>query len=253
MKRGFEILFPKNKCGSHVGMILSFAIFITFIVFLYSVLNPAVKTGEDKTATLEYLQMQIVKNVSSNLTGATIAWTEAVNPSDNCIQLNNLLGFLGIPFPYRVIIKNENNIILPQPYLISEDSPDLEINRATSEERFFRIYNSPEFETPSASHSGTCSGLSNYDIGSVTGGGYVFEKRMYTLFNYYENNYEMLKTEFKVPPGSEFGFGFVQSNGTVIIVGEPPKTANVHVSELPIQYINGDANILSGFINVKVW
>jgi len=234
-------------------MILSFAIFITFIVFLYSILNPAVKSGEDKSATLSYIQLQIVKNVSSNFTSATITWTEEANPSQNCVQLNNLLGFLGIPAPYRIIVKNENNIIQAEPYLISEDSPNLEINRANTEDRFFRIYNSPEFNIPQASHSETCGGLSNYNVGSVSGGGYVSENKIYSLFDYYKNNYESLRTEFKVPPGSEFGFGFVQSNGTVILVGEPPKSANVHVSELPIQYINNEANILSGFINVKVW
>jgi hypothetical protein len=217
------------------------------------VLNPAVKSGEDKTATLNYIQMQIIKNVSSNLTSATITWTETVNPNKKCVQLDGFLSFLGIPPPYRIIIKNENNIIQAQPYLIALDSPDLEINRDDKDDRFFRIYNSPEFNIPQASGSETCDKMSNYDVGSVSGGEYVFENKMYQLVDDYKNNYESLRTEFRVPPGSEFGFGFVQSNGTVIIVGEPPKSANVHASELPIQYVEGNANILSGFINVKVW
>jgi hypothetical protein len=242
-----------NKKGSHVGMILSFAIFITFIVFLYSVLNPAVKGGEDKTATLSYIQMQIIENVSSNLTSATVTWTEKVNPNKKCVQLDGFLGFLGIPFPYKIIVKNENNIIQEQPYLIRLDSPDLEINRDDKDERFFRIYNSPEFDIPQASDSKSCDKMNSYDLGSVSVGGYVFEKKMYMLLDYYKNNYELLRTGFKVPQGSEFGFGFVQSNGTVIIVGEPPKSANVHVSEIPIQYVDEDVNVLSGFINIKVW
>jgi len=250
MKRGGLIL---DKKGSHVGMILSFAIFITFIIFLYSILNPAVKTGEDKTATLDYIQYQIMQNVSSNFTSASIGWDSTINPTGNCVQFDNLLGFLEIPPPYKIIIKNENNIIQSEPYLVADNYPDVEIIRGSADDKFFRIYNSPEFEIPEASIVEPCTKISDYEIGSVTSGGYVFEKNMYKLTDYYNNNYEWLRTEFKITPGSEFGFIFVQSNGTMINVGNPPASANVHVSEIPIQYIDDYANILSGFINVKVW
>ena len=36
----------ENKKGSHVGMILSFALFITFVVFIYTIVNPTINTSE---------------------------------------------------------------------------------------------------------------------------------------------------------------------------------------------------------------
>jgi len=42
-----------------VGMILSFIVFVTFIVFLYSIVKPAVSTGQDKKSIADYLVVKI--------------------------------------------------------------------------------------------------------------------------------------------------------------------------------------------------
>ena len=76
-----------NKLGSHVGMIISFVIFITFIVFLYSVVKPAITTGEDKKTILSALEMQILNNISANLTSASIQVNRVLNPNNPCVEL----------------------------------------------------------------------------------------------------------------------------------------------------------------------
>ncbi|MDD5012563.1 MAG: hypothetical protein PHQ66_02890 [Candidatus Nanoarchaeia archaeon] len=243
----------KNKKSSHVGMIVSFVVFITFVVFLYSVVKPVINVGEDKTATLSYIQMRIIENISSNFTSATVIWSADVNPKTECVQLVNFLGFLELSLPPRVIVKNEKNKIEKEVYLFDEVVPDLEINRDDKEHRFFRVYSSPEFNVIETLPLPKCEELTSYTIGSVTTGGYVFENKMYQMINGYRTGYEKLKTALNIPPGTEFGFDFVQNNGTIISLGEPPQTVSVHASEIPIQYIDENANLLSGFINAKVW
>jgi len=56
-----------------------------------------------------------------------------------------------------------------------------------------------------------------------------------------------------IPPGSEFGFTFEYNNGTQINMGEQDVTTNVYVKELPMQYIDKDANTLLGKLIIKTW
>ena len=110
----------------------------------------------------------------------------------------------------------------------------------------------------------------DYSIGSINSGRYIFLHDLFKLKNYYENNYEQLKEDFKIPPGNEFGFPetwretegeenmrdgfeFVQNNKSIISADKKTKAENVFADEFPVQYIDENADILSGFINMKVW
>ena len=72
MKRG-------NKKGSHIGMMLSLAIFVTFVVFLFSILQPIIKTRQNKQLDLESLRTELVEMLGSDLTtysGGSIRTTD---------------------------------------------------------------------------------------------------------------------------------------------------------------------------------
>jgi len=249
------IFLTKNRRGSHVGMIISFVIFITFIVFLYVVVNPAVSTGESKKSVLDFISNKITENISANFTTVSVDFTNVRNPNKNCIILTNLLFNLNIPNP-NIIAKNATESI-QEAY---EIFPSIAINRKVRENRFFKVYHSSEFDRlatlpSSLSPPSNCKALSDteYTIGSVTIGAYAFENNTYELINYYKNNYDKLKQDFDIVPGAEFGFDFIQYNGTIISVGQPPTSVSIYAEEIPMQYIDSKANILSGFINIKVW
>jgi flagellar capping protein FliD len=251
--RGAAIFKKKNKRGSHVGMILSFAIFITFIVFLYAVLKPSVNTGEDKKSTLDYLKMKITENISSNFTSAGVQINSSANPGQKCVTLQNFLAFLEILPPYRIIVKNETENIQPA-YIVDLSSGNLEINRATRNNLFFKIYSAPEFDGLVVNTSISCSNpITNYVVSSVKIDNYIFEKGVYSFVNYYNNDYDKLKNDLNVPSGNEFGFEFTQGNGTKISAENLVAAGTVYAEEIPIQYIDNSANIQSGFINIKVW
>jgi hypothetical protein len=246
------IFQKKNRTGSHVGMILSFIIFITFVVFLYTVIKPAVNTGEDKTTTLEYIGGKITENVSTNLTSVKMKIVSGKNPNSNCIQLQNFLAFLDIRPPYPVIVKNETGGIEEAYSGSGAAFANLVINRRNKNNLFFEIDFSPVFNGLSVNTIPSCVETRNYNISLVRTEVYVFERNMYKLIEYYKTNYEDLRNELKVPPGNEFGFVFKQSNGTVIEVGGKG-VANIYAKEIPIQYFDDKATVQSGFINVRVW
>ena len=53
--------------GSHVGFILSFAIFVIFIIFLFIIIAPANKRKGERDFILDKLSDDIVENVTGKL------------------------------------------------------------------------------------------------------------------------------------------------------------------------------------------
>jgi len=254
----------RGKGGSHVGMILSFVIFITFIVFLYSVVKPAINTGTDKKSILSSLETQVIKNVSSNLTSTTVQINN--NPNKNCVVFANLLTALGVQPPYPLIVKNDLEAV-QEAYAgsVGAEFGGLKIDNRNKKnnvyDSFFNVYYSTNFNGLTTKDGLNCqilnydinSNTGDYTIGSVTLTKYAFENKINYLKDYYTANYDQLKTYLKIPPGNEFGFGFVKSDGTKTEVGTAPEKASVYADEIPVQYVDANANILSGFINLKVW
>lgn len=241
-----------NKRASHVGMILSFVIFITFIVFLYSVFRPAINTGENKKSILDGVEAEILQNISVNLTTAAVQIKKSSN--DNCIQLQNFLlttTLSGIDSSYihNLKVKDESENILN-----SYSGGDIGQNLIVywESKTFFKIYFSPNF-TNMVSSSASCTSK-DFTVGSITTDNFPFESKINYLASYYMTNYDKLKSQLKITPGNDFGFNFTESDGTQGAgAGTPPKTANVFTDEVPIQYVDSNADILSGFINIKVW
>jgi hypothetical protein len=244
-----------NRRGSHVGMILSFVIFITFIIFLYSVVKPAVSVGQDKKTIADYLVVKIIGNVSANFTSTSVEINSSRNPVAKCIRLTGF--FVLVPeVQFTTVIQNESRNKMEAFY---NSIGELVINRTSRNNLFFRIYSSPEFPLITGRETSTgCSSLAQeyYSIGVIKSGTFAFENNLDSLIDYYNDsgdNYENLKTALNVPPGTEFGFGITKSNGIKIDVGDIPPTAEVYAAEIPIQYIDNNVNVQSGFINIRVW
>ena len=81
----------------------------------------------------------------------------------------------------------------------------------------------------------------------------IFETKIIDSVNIYKIDYENFKSDLKIPAGSEFGFSFTYDNGTIIGTEEKNISISIYAEEIPIQYIDTDANFSPGFINIKVW
>lgn len=240
----------RGKRGSHVGMILSFVIFITFIIFLYTILRPAVNiAGADKKSIMSYLEKTIIENVSANFTSASVEINNSKNPAGNCVKLLNFLLVTDMSPPY-LIVKNELGSIQTS----KQDLFNLVIIRTSSSNRFFKIYYSPEFQRINITED-DCAVLTDkeYKMGLVKAEEALFERKLYKMMEDYKNDYAKLREDLNTPPGSEFGIIFMQSNGTKVEVGDVPKSASVYAEEIPVQYIDDYANIHSGYLGIKVW
>jgi hypothetical protein len=254
-----------NKKGSHVGAMLSFVIFITFLIFLYSILQPALKTEADKQDTVDYLTSKLRENFSSGLLSVTINITYWSNgPGKSCVSVQNILTGIEEQGLNKdlLIIKNSTNSILP--YFIESNGNDLSIRTGEQFDSFFKIYssndiNSSKCTTAKTSCVGTCySSNSGYEIRSVGQINETFLKKVRTFKTNYESStgaYDSIKTQLKVPSNMEFSFIFKTEEGGNINTSTkiPPTTANVYVGETPVLYVDENANLKSGFLTVKVW
>ncbi|MBU4070095.1 MAG: hypothetical protein KJ646_03885 [Nanoarchaeota archaeon] len=238
-----------NKKASHVGIILSFAIFITFLAFLYSITEPAFQTQKNQKILLSYLQKELIDQSSLNINSSSVKII--VEETNNCIRLKDLLDDIGMGL--KVIVKNTSEFI-SESYKVNND---LVINRVSAQEDFFKIYSSEEFKELDNNIINPCANLkrndNDYSIGLTKKEVYIFDTELINLINKYENDYLAFKNELKIPEGNDFAFSFKLSNGTIISTSEKDVTTSIYAEEVPIQYMDKNAKINYGFLTVKIW
>jgi len=236
----------KNRKGSHVGVVLSFIIFITFLLFLYPLLiKPVIETNKANQYLLDDLKAKLTEEVSAEL---TISSVEAnIGTNQNCIELNNFISTAEISS--NIIVKNHAGVIQQG----SVSGNNLRINRGNNNDVFFKVSHSKEFEVLNDPII-TCKIIqeNNYEIGLIRTEKYIFETKIINLTKEYKNNYESLKTILGVPAGNEFDFSFIYDNKTSIGTKKEVSTS-IYAEEIPVQYVNKKGYILSGNINIRVW
>ena len=227
-------------------MILSFAIFITFAVFLYSVLQPAIKTDSDKKFILEYLKTEMVKNISSELITTSVVIDEKYKfPPKPCFKINKA-------FPGNVIVKDSNKVMKS-----SSSTDDLiTVAGIDTKERFYWVLYSSEFFVPdlvSCSNPKALIPEDMYKIGFVTKKNYVFAKKAGEFIEEYNLDYNSQKERLGVLGGIEYGFGFKGESGNLIETNFRNVTTDIYIEEIPTEYIDSDGALKFGYVYVKVW
>jgi hypothetical protein len=230
------VIRKEEKRGSHVEVIISFIIFVTFVVFLLSILIPAVTTNKDKENTFTGVEIKVINKVSSNITSITVN----LDNGDDCLDIANIIGDLGED---NIVVKDYSGNTV-EAYA---DGDSLQINPSSAEDTFFKIYYSKEFDNL-ATGSG-CSDI-DYTLGLTKTEKYVFEKKVLDLIN---TNHEDLEAEFKIPESIDFGYGIVLSNGTILETKNQNVSTNVYIKDTPVEYVDTEGNIQEGYIRTKVW
>ncbi|MFH1607917.1 MAG: hypothetical protein ABIA78_02185 [archaeon] len=240
-----------DKKGSHVGVVLSFVIFLTFLVFLYSILQPAIKMEKDKEYFLDYLENQLIEKISADLTSLSITINEMVTfqPNKDCVKLNDAHDEIGDFIEEgNLKARDDSNVAIQSYYQnhLSLENPN--------EEKFYKIYGSEKFISLEGDLNG-CNSISKeqYSVSSARTEKYVFESSVDELINSYSNDYDALKIELNIPPMHNFGISFTDADGNTKSTNERAVSASIYAKAKTIQYIDDDAAILVGSITIKVW
>lgn len=241
----------KNKKGSHVGVVVSFVVFVTFLVFLYIIIQPITVREKDKSYILDYITLNLMENSTGNTTTMTIFIEDSV-PKE-CIKIQSIVA--DIPDNEDLLFKNNEGDTLT--YAISGGGFLVEVG--TDFDGLLKIFYSDalgnSLGNPSCTGSTPITGVEPTLVRTFSE---IFETKMYELNETYYANYDGLKVELGVPEGTEFNFYIYDSQRSKppIIKAEiqlPPTDRSVFVEETPIQYIDENGNTLFGFLVVKVW
>ncbi len=229
-----------RKRGSHVGVVISFVLFITFIVFMYILLSLRNVQETGKSSTLEYVKGEVIGKVSSQLTTISV---KVSTPGSSCVTLSNFLGSEGIS--NRVITLDDSGNEL------STGTSGQSLQVARNGQTFFRVYEADEFPEKNSS-LGSCESPS-YKPGLSKTEDFVFESKVKELLANYTTSYENLKKTLNIGSRDEFGFIFTYNNGTAIKTPSQNVTVNVYASQIPVQYIKTDGAREAGSLAVLVW
>ncbi|MAH03418.1 hypothetical protein CMI39_01380 [Candidatus Pacearchaeota archaeon] len=236
------------KRGSHVGVMLSFVIFVTFLAFLYSVIEPATKVEKDKQFLLNYLGIELDKLFSANLTSVTVYINESYDVSKkDCLEISQISGVEGS----NMIVKDKDDNSL------NFDIKGTNIEFENNNTRFFKIYYSNEqFKNFSGDLKACSKPKENkeYSIELIKTDRHLYETKIKNITEEHKENYKKLKEKLNILEGTEFGFSLINNNRSAITeTNNSDLPINIYVDETPIQYIDEEANVKSGFLLINVW
>jgi len=242
-----------KRSSSHVGTVLSFVIFIVFLVFVFTIIEPAIKTQNSKQTLLDFLKLSLTDKLqTTDEPLVTLIITLSEGGSKDCSKVT--AGFI-------------KKLVDDGELLLLKDDLDNIINYDTRGGQFIidipsdysgtlRVYYGSEVDD-----SLIDLGEPSCDVVKTTTGyiieesEQIFSKSMFDLLLEFGEKYDLLKQELGIPNDSEFTFSFLLANGSII---EPenvviPNT-NVYASTVPVQYFDVTASELQiGLLTIKVW
>ncbi len=232
----------KTKKGTHVGIVLSFVIFVTFVMFFYLMIQPALKT-ESKRAVLNTLEENIIKMASAELTSISI-FVES-HPTQSCVILGD---FFDIGMGDKIITLDENG----NDITAKKNGQDLYLDRESQDDNFFRVYESEEFSAIDEDQISPCV-EEDYNFGLVKNTTEISETKILDIIEKHEDEYQELKNDLSVPAGNEFGLNFTYADGESVSTVESSTRTSIFAKEFPVKYVTDNAKIEIGTLRIKVW
>ena len=113
-----------GKRGSHVGVVISFVIFVTFLAFLYSILQPTTIRERDRQYVLDYLSLNLIGNATGNMTTMLVNVDEPVSPQ-SCVNLQQIINDDEIP---EYMISNLAFQTSEEAFTYEVNSPNIRVN-----------------------------------------------------------------------------------------------------------------------------
>ncbi len=237
--------FIGYKKGSHLGIVLSFALFIITLIFFLSILKPSINFSDEREGLSIILKEKIIEDLKSNLTVLTLS-NESARLSENCLEIN--LESLNLSYGGYSLVKDKNGEIKD-----SNLVGDI-LSIMWQGENLFKVYFSDDFlEEQTASGLGACGEAEAVNVKKEK---VIFENSIINLANDIEDEgeYENIKERYKIPDKFNFDFNFDYNNGTSVKSDdEISRETSVYVQRVPISFVDSQANTKQGELIIKIW
>ena len=233
------MIIKKKRGMSHIEMILSFIIFVGFLIFLFSIFV-FLNVPHSNIISLDAVERAIKDNISVKMDFVTIKINET---KDGCFWFEyNLTG--------NVSVKNESYSVVKGKRELWGNKEGVVINGSGE---FFYIYSSENFEED-VFDSSNCKKLNkkDYSIGLFRSYKVVSFEKLERLKENYENDYEGLKENLGLK--SDFVFSLNDFSGQTILEVEKniPKK-EVLSRDVPVQLAYSNGTLSYAILNIRVW
>ncbi|MBS3094951.1 hypothetical protein J4474_04755 [Candidatus Pacearchaeota archaeon] len=240
-----------NKRGSHVGMVISFLIFILFLIFIYAALQPAIKLERDKKVILEGVKNKIINYFDVNLTTVIIEVKKQENPGAgiDCLKFN-LNKIILDPSEKSFFVRTIDG----NPVEFNIENNQLKIEWDGNSGVFYKIYISEQNFSSGLFSPTNCVDFTelDYEIRATQKEKYLGLDKIIYFMNHSVENKEANKEYLRVPKDSEFDISVVSDEINFPYPENNLKT-NVYSEEIPLKYLNNQARIVPFFMRIRVW
>ena len=227
---------------SHVEFILSFLLFIGFLLSILLFFDPF-DNNDILDVSLNEVSDSIIKQVSKEIIIYSVVVDQAVTEPIIEFTIPN------INSDYKVRVEDYNGNVLPSSF----DGTDVVVDRTSSlDPGFLKVKFSDAFDPSSPAPSGSSTTVVTIASSNI--------KNISTEFGFnvlktqYVTDYSTLKTDLGLPPGINFAFEVKFDDGTGIIASNSiPSGVDVFVDKDRIEIIRGDGKSEFADLSVKVW
>jgi hypothetical protein len=239
-----KFLEKSKAAQSHVEMVLSFTIFVGFVMVILLFINP-IREKSIGYASLEVVMEKVLSNLSLSYQYIGLILHDPVN--SGCFTVNNTLGSNSktLVLDDSGLLKNSKN---------NRQTIDIE---ATPNARFYKVYFSEGFNYTSPSSLVGCKVLprSNYSFGVLVIENSVFLDNLQDFNKSYHQDYATLKT--RLESKEDFDFTVYNIDKTQILFdvskSNKLKTGNVLAREVPLRIINKLGERSDVVFILRVW
>ena len=247
-------LTENKKALSHIEMIISFSLFIVFLMFLFIYVNPIRRPNVSEV---------LLDTVELGLDSYKIDFVEIpfkVSSPSGCFNINSPI--------------NLDDILTNSMYITNEQGDNIAFRREGPGENnlsieasgtFYYIYSSDKSFKDPAMHLSeltypTCSYTApTFSVPRIKA--IYHYQELLELNKTYYTDYEVLKQNFTFPANSDFAITITKAGATaegdsLVMTRTKPQTASVTARDVPIEVLTeeGDIkNITRANMNIQVW
>lgn len=234
-------LLKSNRSQAHVEMIVSFALFLGFLITLLFILNPI---GKDKNliTTLEVTQGKIMKNISADYISASLI-VDAGVAQGTCFYVANKPGLAG-----NVLAEDLAGNMLP-----ASSTPDSVFLASSPNNRFYKLYFSEGFENANTFSCGNQLPGENYDFGATEKGNLIVIKKVQRLIAAYNDNYDAVRNNLGLKNNFALFFYDTQKNLLLNASRFVPSGAEVSSRNINTKAMDVNGHIFDVVINLRTW
>ncbi len=232
-----------NKKGlSHIEFVVSFVIFIGFIVFAFVFFNP-LSSQRTLKSTMDYAWIEVSQEGKEKVE----TYSVSISPLNN---LDLKLRIDGVPLNYNASVEDVDGV----PISTHRDSAGIVyFTRNSIDDRFFRIRYAESLVDSRPPIPLATDLTGNYGISSSEVKDFYFESLFLKLNNSYYTNYSELKEELNLPNRMEFGFIVTFGDSEIRAVNEIPTGIEVLSKNDRVEIIRESGKHEYAEVIVLVW